>query len=110
MLDLDSMDEFMTHVLDALRTDGATAVHVFPPSSYVILSFADRLATEVVGEYITPLLTKGREVSNDVFLKATAATFCEAWRIVETLVQLNNEQAEPGREEYVTQTQAEDVV
>ena len=61
--------------------------------------------TEVqVGEYITPLLTKAREISNEVFLRATAAAFKEAWRIVDALVQLKND------DEYVTLTQAEDVV
>lgn len=38
----------MTHILDSLRTEGATAVRVFPPESFVVLSFAERLAMEVV--------------------------------------------------------------
>ncbi|KAI5122031.1 hypothetical protein M0805_008021 [Coniferiporia weirii] len=105
-LDFTAMDEFMVHVLDALRSDGMTAANVFPPESFVIISFTDRLALEVVGEYITPLLTKAREISNEVFLKATAATFREAWRMVDTLCSLNLK----GGNEYVTRTQAEDVV
>ncbi|KAH8112433.1 exocyst complex component Sec10-like protein [Phellopilus nigrolimitatus] len=104
-LDFDAMDEFMVHVLDALRTDGATAVNVFPAASYVILSFADRLAMEVVGEYITSLLTKAREISNEVFLKAAAATFREAWRMVDVLLSFKKDD-----ETFVTRTQAEDVV
>lgn len=42
------MDVFMKRVLDALDSDGAVAVKIFPRESYAILSYADRLATEVV--------------------------------------------------------------
>ena len=35
-------------VLDALREHGSRAVRVFPPAAGVLLSFADRIATEVV--------------------------------------------------------------
>ena len=38
----------MTYVLDALREHGTRAVHVFPPSANVLLSFSERLANEVV--------------------------------------------------------------
>ena len=47
-LDFDAMDEFMTHVLEAIRVNGSLAVRVFPPASEVLLNFADRLATDVV--------------------------------------------------------------
>lgn len=56
-------------------------------------------------------------MSNEIFLQATAATFREAWRVVDALVQLNDEgpsaQAVGGkgeREAFVTTTQAEDVI
>lgn len=42
------MDAFITDVLSALIDHGARAVRVFPPSSQVLLAFADRLAVEVV--------------------------------------------------------------
>ena len=57
-----------------------------------------------VGEYISALLTKAREISNETFLRAAAATFRESWRMVDVLRQLKND------DKYVTQTQAEDVV
>ena len=62
-----------------------------------------------MAEYITSLLTRAREISNDVFLKASAATFKESWRMVDELVNLNADGA-PSKEPFVTQTQAEDVV
>lgn len=41
----------MEHVLGVLNVHGTTAVNVFPAASYVVLSFAERLAHEVVGIY-----------------------------------------------------------
>ena len=47
-LDFDAMDSFMTHIIDVVSTNGTVAVRVFPPESMVILSFADKIALEVV--------------------------------------------------------------
>lgn len=55
-LDFDAMDRFMEHVLSALQTDGAVAVRVFPAPSFVVLSFAERLANEVVSTIFPVLL------------------------------------------------------
>ena len=119
-LDFDAMDDFMNHVLNAIRADGEIAMRVFPPESYVLLSFADRVATEVVsspytqlatsinepqvGDYVTPLLSRAREIANETFLKAAAATFRESWRLVDALQQLDKSGT------FLSSTQAEDVV
>lgn len=42
------MDAFMGFVLGSLREHGSRAVRVFPPAAGVLVSFADRIATEVV--------------------------------------------------------------
>ena len=42
------MDEFIAEILGALQEHGSRAVRVFPPQANVLLSFADRLANEVV--------------------------------------------------------------
>ena len=42
------MDEFMAEILAALQEHGSRAVRVFPPDANVLVSFADRLANEVV--------------------------------------------------------------
>ena len=47
-LHFDAMDAFMSEVLTALREHGSRAVRVFPPATGVLLSFADRLASDVV--------------------------------------------------------------
>ncbi|EJD41543.1 hypothetical protein AURDEDRAFT_169438 [Auricularia subglabra TFB-10046 SS5] len=105
----DAMDDFMNHITNVLRADGATAIRIFPPDSRVLLNFADRVATEVVGEYITPLLSQARAISNETFLKATAASFSQSWRMVDALLEISKPKglSEPP---VVTNTQAEDVV
>ncbi|KAH9986298.1 exocyst complex component Sec10-domain-containing protein [Russula vinacea] len=110
-LNFDPMDAFMGFVLDALREQGSRAVRVFPPAAGVLVSFADRIAMEVVSEYVTPLLTHARSLANGaLFLKATAACFREAWRIVDTLLELASQRHPPSAEEEVSKAQAEDVV
>jgi recyclin-1 len=100
------MDEFIKYVLSALTEHGSRAVRVFPPDSRVLLSFADRLAVDVVAEYIMPLLTRAREISNETFLIATAACFKETLRMVDTIMQV----ASHSSSTVVTRTNAEDVV
>ena len=118
-LNFEPMDAFMGFVLHALREHGSRAVRVFPPAAGVLVSFADRIATEVVrrytsclrhapaqpeiskvSEYVTPLLTHARTLANGaLFLKATAACFREAWRIVDTLLELASQRHPPSAEE-----------
>lgn len=100
------MDQFMDVVLSAIRGHGAQAVRVFPPASQVLILFSDRLAMEVVGEYITTLLGHAREISNDIFLKSTAASFREAWKMVDAIMEV----AKIRQDSNVEQHKAEDVV
>lgn len=123
------MDSFISFVLQAIEEHGSRAVRVFPPTSQVLISFAERIASEVVslffpstfglcshvlfqvGEYITALLTRAREGGRDggaMFLQATAASFKEAWRMVDAVMQAA--EARPGVESGVLKTRAEDVV
>ncbi|OXB35427.1 hypothetical protein LQV05_006173 [Cryptococcus neoformans] len=82
-LDFTPMDAFMSHVLEAFRIDAETAHSVFPSKAKVVLSFCDRLSNEVIGEYIHPLLSQARAISQDLFLRAAAATFVQAWKLVD---------------------------
>jgi recyclin-1 len=67
-----------------------------------------------VGEYITTLLTRARELSSSstsrvtsaLLLQATAASFKEAWRMVDAIMQAAKERDDTG----VERTRAEDVV
>ena len=42
------MDAFVAHVLETFRQDAETAVRVFPAQAGVVLSFCDRVVTDVV--------------------------------------------------------------
>ena len=47
-LDFDAMDSFISAILTIIREGGSRAVRVFPPEANVLLSFAERVANEVV--------------------------------------------------------------
>lgn len=102
----DAMDAFMTFILTAIGEHGSRAARVFPPESEVILLFAQRVASELVGEYVTELLTRARDFSLDTYLKAAAATFRESWRMVDNL----SEAANARPESVPPRTKVEDVV
>ncbi|OCF61386.1 recyclin-1 [Kwoniella mangroviensis CBS 10435] len=104
-LDFTPMDAFISHVLEAFRMDAEFAKRVFPQNARVVLSFCDRVASDVIGEYIHPLLSQARAVSQDLFLQATAATFVQAWKLVELVMEvLGNDQT------TISKTQVEDTV
>jgi recyclin-1 len=105
----DAMVDFMNHITDAIKNDGAPAIRIFPAESRVLLSYADRVALEVVGEYITPLLSHARGITNEVFLQATAASFAQAWRIADALIFVSKPAVESDKP-VISTTQAEDVV
>ena len=105
-LAFDAMDEFMKYVLNAFTESGTIAVRVFPSESLTLLSFASKLATDVIAEYITPLLGRAREISNDSFLRATAACFKESWKLAEIIIQVSSSVSK----NTISQTQAEDVM
>lgn len=104
-LDFSPMDKFMSHILESISTHGALATRVFPPPSRVLPAFAERLATDVIGEYITPLLSRAREVGTGLYLQAAAASFIQAWRLVAA-----TRQACSSNDKVITQTQAEDII
>nr|XP_019010411.1 recyclin-1 [Kwoniella pini CBS 10737]OCF49192.1 recyclin-1 [Kwoniella pini CBS 10737] len=98
-LDFTPMDAFISHVLEAFRIDAEFAKRVFPTNARVILSFCDRVASDVIGEYIHPLLSQARAVSQDLFLQATAATFVQAWKLVDLVMEVvGDEKATISRE------------
>ncbi|KIY45782.1 hypothetical protein FISHEDRAFT_66826 [Fistulina hepatica ATCC 64428] len=114
-LQFDAMDSFMSAISQSIIEHGSRAIRVFPSQSHVLLNFAERVANDVVGEYILTLLARARELSTSTFLKATAASFGEAFRMVKAI--LTASKAEMPRKYIaevspfvVTESQAEDVV
>ena len=56
-LDFTAMDSFMDHITETIKSDGSVAVNVFPANSYVVLSYADRVAQEVVSRHSSLLVS-----------------------------------------------------
>lgn len=56
-LDFDAMDSFMSHIIDVVSSNGEVAVRVFPPDSFVLQSFADKVAIEIVGRALITVLS-----------------------------------------------------
>ena len=77
------MEWVTSHILE----HGARAVRVFPKDAGVLEGFGGRVGSEVVGEYVSSVLVRAREISTDIYLKSVAASFRESWRIVDALLQ-----------------------
>ncbi|EJU01596.1 hypothetical protein DACRYDRAFT_89279 [Dacryopinax primogenitus] len=105
-LHLDPMVVFMTNTMESVRKEGSFAIRIFPPSADILLAVTRRVAADVIGEYITPLLSRAREISIPTYLNATPATFKQAWRLVDSIMDVAN----PPPEAVITRTQAEDVI
>lgn len=93
------MDGFITHVLASISSSGALASRVFPPSAQVLRMFAERVVSDVIGEgYVQPLLQRARDVGgggggSDLFLRASAAVFAVAGRVVDVAVEAGKDDA-----------------
>ncbi|EDR10470.1 uncharacterized protein LACBIDRAFT_248167 [Laccaria bicolor S238N-H82] len=109
-LDFEAMDEFMSLILDSIAEHGSRAVRVFPPSSGVLIAFAEKLAGEVVSEYVTSLLTRARNLGTGVYLRCVAAAFKESWKMVDAIMLAAEENKPDSEVVVVTRTRAEDVV
>ena len=59
-----------------------------------------------VGEYITTLLGYARDISLEIYLKSTAASFREAWKMVDRVMEVANQR----KDSNLSKTLAEDVV
>lgn len=82
------MDAFMAHVLESFKLDCELAIKVFPPSAGVVLTLCDRVAADVIGEYVQTLLSQTRVMSQELSLQATAASFIQSWKLVDTTLDL----------------------
>ncbi|GAA6038172.1 hypothetical protein JCM8097_005776 [Rhodosporidiobolus ruineniae] len=103
-IDFTPMDFFMQTILGVLEREGSLIARVFPPQSDILLYFLERLANDVVSEYITQLLSAAQPLQHPLFLLATAATFGQVYRLVDTVLAI-----EP-KVPSVTIERAEDVV
>ena len=105
-IDFSAMDHFMSSVLDVLSREGSLIARVFPPQADVLLYFLERIANDVVSDYITTLLSAAQPLENPLFLLATAATFGQVYRLVDAVLAIEPRNAAG----LVTKERAEDIV
>ncbi|SNX86324.1 related to RCY1 - F-box protein involved in recycling plasma membrane proteins [Melanopsichium pennsylvanicum] len=104
-LDFTAMDAFMADVLKMLQSQGSLIARVFQPEQHVLFAFANRIANEVVGDYINSVLSKARSVDTHLYLQAVAATFSQALKIADAL-----ENVKPLYPEHVTPAKCRGIV
>ncbi|KAK4056683.1 F-box protein: endocytic membrane traffic, recycling ReCYcling 1 [Microbotryomycetes sp. JL221] len=103
-IDFSPMDNFMNAVLTVLRKDGSLLARTFPAEADVVIFLLERIANDIISEYITQLLSEAQSLQNPLFLLATAATFGQVYRLVDTVLEI-----EP-KSPLVTKERAEDVI
>ncbi|UZJ52112.1 hypothetical protein CBS101457_001432 [Exobasidium rhododendri] len=104
-LDFTPMDAFMAEILEAMKSDGNIIARVFPPEQDVLLAYADRVASEIIAEYIARLLDHTKALSRHLYLRSCAATFAQAFKVVNVMLGI-----ESRDEDFVSQTRCEDVI
>lgn len=103
-IDFGAMDSYMKNLLYTVNREGSLIARVFPPEADFLLYFSERIANDVISDYITTLLSAAQPLTPPLFLLATAATFGQVYRLVETVLEI-----EP-KNPLVTKERVEDVV
>ncbi|GAA5994915.1 hypothetical protein JCM11641_005976, partial [Rhodosporidiobolus odoratus] len=103
-IDFSSMDLYMQSILSVLSREGSLIARVFPPEADVLIFFLERVADDVLSDYITQLLSAAQPLQHPLFLLATAATFGQVYRLVDAVLEIEPKQVQ------VTKERAEDVV
>jgi recyclin-1 len=80
-LSLKPSHEFFRGLAIALNEEAAVIDRVFPPSVDILLPFLERVAEDVISEYITTLLDEAHDISIEVYLKAVAGVFEQALQL-----------------------------
>ncbi|KAH7391771.1 secretion pathway protein Sls2/Rcy1 [Pyrenochaeta sp. MPI-SDFR-AT-0127] len=84
-LTLQPSHDFFRGLAIALNEEAAIIDRVFPPTVDVMRPFLDRVAEDVIAEYITTLLDEAHDVSVEVYLKAIAGVFDQAQQLAVSL-------------------------
>ncbi|KDE09280.1 hypothetical protein MVLG_00598 [Microbotryum lychnidis-dioicae p1A1 Lamole] len=103
-IDFTAMDTYMRYVLKTVQRDGSLLARAFPPEADVLIFYIERIANDVISDYITTLLSSAQDLPHPLFLLATAATFGQVYRLVEMTLSI-----EP-KSPLVTRSRAEDVI
>jgi recyclin-1 len=84
-LSLKPSHDFFRGLAIALNDEAAIIDRVFPASVDILLPFFERVAEDVVSEYITSLFDEAHDVSIEVYLKAVAGVFQQALQLAISL-------------------------
>jgi recyclin-1 len=103
-IDFTAMDGFMKHVLYIVNREGSLIARVFPAAADVLIHFTERIANDVISDYITSLISAAQALQPPLFLLATAATFGQVYRLVDAVLEIKPSST------MVTKERAEDVI
>jgi recyclin-1 len=84
-ISLTPSQEFFKSVAVALNEEAVIIDKVFPPKVDVLLPFLERVAEDVISEYITALFDEAHEVNIETYLKAVAGIFDQALQLAISL-------------------------
>ncbi|OAL53315.1 secretion pathway protein Sls2/Rcy1 [Pyrenochaeta sp. DS3sAY3a] len=84
-LTLQPSHEFFRGLAIALNEEAAIIGRVFPPTVDVLQPFLDRVAEDVISEYITSLFDEAHDASIELYLKAVAGVFEQALQLAVSL-------------------------
>lgn len=84
-LTLEPSREFFHGLAIALNEETTIIDRVFPPGFDVLQPFLERVAEDIISEYITSIFDEAHDVSTDVYLKAVAGVFDQASQLAISL-------------------------
>ncbi|CAI6341592.1 unnamed protein product [Periconia digitata] len=70
--------DFFKGLAVTLSEEASLIDRVFPPTVDIMLPFLERVAEDVISEYITPLFDEAHDASIEVYLKAVSGVFDQA--------------------------------
>lgn len=87
-LDFGPMESYIRHVLETIKSDGSMIARIFPPGSSVLLFYIERLATDVLSEYIVPLLSSVQSLPHPLFLITTVKIYTQLRQVIEVTLSI----------------------
>ncbi|KAF1845732.1 secretion pathway protein Sls2/Rcy1 [Cucurbitaria berberidis CBS 394.84] len=84
-LTLQPSHDFFQGLAIALNEEAAIIDRVFPPTVDALRPFLDRVAEDVISEYLTSLFDEAHDANIEVYLKAVAGVFDQALQLAVSL-------------------------
>lgn len=85
VLTLEPSHEFFRGLASALNEEAGIIDRVFPPAVDVLQTFFERVADDVIAEYITTLFDEAHDISIEAYLKAVAGVYEQALQLAVSL-------------------------